>query len=113
MQIGYVRYIAKLFSRDNWPKINSLFTVGLRNVFVLSVSISITTFLVSDFLSTHLLGNEELSSTIKIFSISQKREIFLLFFLSIFAMIFETLSIASIFPFLDYIFEGSKNLKDY
>ena len=70
MQIGYVRYIAKLFSRDNWPKINSLFTVGLRNVFVLSVSISITTFLVSDFLSTHLLGNEELSSTIKIFSIS-------------------------------------------
>ena len=27
-------------------------------------------------------------------------------------MIFETLSIASIFPFLDYIFEGSKNLKD-
>ena len=52
-------------------------------------------------------------SFIKIFSISQKREIFLLFFLSIFAMIFETLSIASIFPFLDYIFEGSKNLKDY
>ena len=36
MQIGYVRYIAKLFSRDNWPKINSLFIVGLRNVFVLS-----------------------------------------------------------------------------
>ena len=28
-------------------------------------------------------------------------------------MFFETLSIASIFPFLDYIFEGSKNMKDY
>ncbi len=52
-------------------------------------------------------------SFIKIFSLKQKSEIFLLFFLSIFAMFFETLSIASIFPFLDYIFEGSKNMKDY
>ena len=52
-------------------------------------------------------------SFIKIFSFDQKREILILFFLSIFAMIFETLSIASIFPFLDYIFEGSKNIGDY
>ena len=47
-----------------------------------------------------------------IFSLKQKREIFALFILSIIAMIFETLSIASIFPFLDYIFEGAENTKN-
>tara|TARA_Y100000389_G_C17470052_1_gene529536 strand:+ start:8736 stop:10019 length:1284 start_codon:yes stop_codon:yes gene_type:complete len=70
MQIGYVRFIAKLFSKNNWPKINSLFSIGIRYVFVLSVLISTIMFLASDFLSMHLLKNEGLSSVLKIFSIS-------------------------------------------
>ena len=46
-----------------------------------------------------------------IFSNKQKKQFFALFLLSILAMIFETLSIASIFPFLDYVFEGAENTK--
>jgi len=47
----------------------------------------------------------------EIFSKIQRKEILILFILSIFAMIFETISIASIFPFLDYVFGGTENTK--
>lgn len=47
----------------------------------------------------------------EIFSKIQRKEIFILFILSIIAMIFETISIASIFPFLDYVFGGTENTK--
>tara|TARA_B100001057_G_scaffold17891_1_gene16555 strand:+ start:777 stop:2495 length:1719 start_codon:yes stop_codon:yes gene_type:complete len=47
----------------------------------------------------------------KIFSLKQKREIYILLVFSILAMIFEALSIVSIFPFLNYIFDGPENSK--
>ena len=49
----------------------------------------------------------------KIFSLKEKRRFSFLFALSIVAMIFETLSIASIFPLLNIVFEGTNNLKNY
>ena len=49
----------------------------------------------------------------KIFSLKEKRRFSLLFVLSIVVMIFETLSIASIFPLLNIVFEGTNNLKNY
>lgn len=53
------------------------------------------------------------NSFVKIFSSKQKKEIYILLFLSIIAMILETLSIASIFPLLDYIFGGSLENQGY
>ena len=53
------------------------------------------------------------NSFVKIFSSKQKKEIYILIFLSIIAMILETLGIASIFPLLDYIFGGSSENQGY
>ena len=53
------------------------------------------------------------SSFVKIFSKSQKKEIYILLFLSLIAMMLETLGIASIFPLLEYIFQGSSNFERY
>jgi ABC-type bacteriocin/lantibiotic exporter with double-glycine peptidase domain len=53
------------------------------------------------------------NSFVKIFSKKQKKEIYVLFFLSIIAMILETLGIASIFPLLDYIFKGPLENEGY
>ena len=47
----------------------------------------------------------------EIFSLKQKKEIYILLILSIIAMLFEALSIASIFPLLNYIFEVPENSK--
>lgn len=69
MQIGYVRFVAKLNSNNNWTKINSLFSIGMRYVFIFSLLISLSLYLISDFLSIYLLKNEALSTVIKIFSI--------------------------------------------
>ena len=53
------------------------------------------------------------NSFVKIFSKKQKKEIYVLLFLSIIAMILETLGIASIFPLLDYIFKGPLENEGY
>ena len=53
------------------------------------------------------------NSFVKIFSSKQKKEIYILLFLSIIAMILETLGIASILPLLDYIFGGSLENQGY
>ena len=49
----------------------------------------------------------------EIFSFKQRKEIYILLIFSIFAMLFEMLSIISIFPFLNYIFEGPENAKNF
>ena len=49
----------------------------------------------------------------KIFSRQQKKNFLLLFFLSMVVMIFETISIASIYPILNLVFEGSDSFKEY
>ena len=48
-----------------------------------------------------------------ILSKKQNKEFLYIFFLSIIAMLFETLSIASVFPLLNVVFDGSSNIKDY
>ena len=52
------------------------------------------------------------SSFVKIFSRVKKRNIYFTF-LSLIAMMLETLGIASIFPLLEYIFQGSSNFERY
>ena len=47
----------------------------------------------------------------EIFSLKQKREIYILLFYSIIAMFFEALSIVSIFPFLNYVFGSTEDSK--
>jgi len=47
----------------------------------------------------------------EIFSLKQKKEIYILLILSIIAMLFEALSIISIFPLLNHIFESPENSK--
>ena len=49
----------------------------------------------------------------KIFTHKQKKKIYTLFALSIIAMIFEALSMFSIFPFLDYALSESANSEKY
>ena len=50
---------------------------------------------------------------IKIFSSNQKKQFFILIIFSIIAMILETLSLATIFPILDLIFNESSKIKEY
>ena len=50
---------------------------------------------------------------LKFFSKSQKKKYIFYFFLSLIAMMLETLGIASIFPLLEYIFQGSSNFERY
>ena len=54
-----------------------------------------------------------LKSFPNILSKTQNKEFIYIFVLSIIAMLFETLSIASVFPLLNLVFGGSSNIEDY
>ena len=69
MHITYVRFISKLQSKDEWSKINSIFTKGLYSVLKVVIITSLIFFFSSNYVSLFVFNNFDNSIIIKIFSL--------------------------------------------
>jgi len=69
MHVTYVRFISKLQSKDEWSKINSIFTKGLYSVLKVVIITSLIIFFSSNYVSLFVFNSFDNSIIIKIFSL--------------------------------------------